>query len=133
MAHPQPAMQRPRNYSTTLHRRHPPLPHRAKRCSASSEQYLETPRQLCTRLQGGRTARVSFLANQSPNGSIHVNILQQNRIILPACAPSAAISMAALTSLSGEKATSAPLRTGGTPPLPVMVVAVNFQESRSDT
>jgi hypothetical protein len=41
--------------------------------------------------------------------------------------------MAALTSLSGQKATSAHLRTGGTLPLPVMVVAVNFQESRSDT
>src|SRR5262249_27038178 len=133
MAHPQPAMQRSRNYSTTLNWLRPRLPHRAKRYSSSSQQSLDKPRQLYTRLQGRRTARVSFLANQSPNASIHVNILQQIRIILPACAPSADISMAALTSLSGQKATSAHLRTGGTPPLPVMVVAVNFQESRSDT
>ena len=39
------------------------------------------------RLKGRRTARVSFLANQSPNGSIHVNILQQISSILPACGP----------------------------------------------
>jgi len=37
------------------------------------------------RLKGRRTARVSFLANQPPNGSIHVNILQQISSILPAC------------------------------------------------
>jgi hypothetical protein len=43
------------------------------------------------------------------------------------------INMTALSSLSGQKATSARLRRGRTPPLPVMVAAVNFQESRSDT
>jgi hypothetical protein len=41
--------------------------------------------------------------------------------------------MAALMSLLGQKATSARLAMGRTPPLPVMVAAVNFQESRSDT